>query len=221
MFWAGVTDGGPSLHEAASQVNARLRSMGLADEDRPFAPHLTLARVRVPAGLRSGALFAGLHAEAIGRQRVVAITLVESTLSPRWPSYRALQQTPLGAGLAFAAKYEREVINKGNGPKRVCLCYLGDGALNQGALHEAMAEQILAFGPDLIGATGAFAEAFEGRGLGRRLVTAPDADALGLAVAARLRGGELVLLKASRGVQLEKAIPHLTGGREAPCSTTS
>ena len=45
-------------------------------------------------------------------------------------------QTPLGAGLAFAAKYELEVMKKGE--KRVALCYLGDGALNQGALHEAM-----------------------------------------------------------------------------------
>jgi pyruvate dehydrogenase E1 component alpha subunit len=51
-------------------------------------------------------------------------------------------QTPLGAGLAFAAKYELEVLGKaldgGPAKKKVCLCYLGDGALNQGALHEAM-----------------------------------------------------------------------------------
>lgn len=45
-------------------------------------------------------------------------------------------QTPLGAGLAFATKYEDEVLGKGS--KKVTLCYLGDGALNQGALHEAM-----------------------------------------------------------------------------------
>jgi pyruvate dehydrogenase E1 component alpha subunit len=45
-------------------------------------------------------------------------------------------QTPLGAGLAFAARYEWEVMKKG--PKKVALAYLGDGALNQGALHEAM-----------------------------------------------------------------------------------
>jgi pyruvate dehydrogenase E1 component alpha subunit len=46
-------------------------------------------------------------------------------------------QTPLGAGLAFATKYEDEVMRGGrNG--RVTLCFLGDGALNQGALHEAM-----------------------------------------------------------------------------------
>jgi pyruvate dehydrogenase E1 component alpha subunit len=57
-------------------------------------------------------------------------------------------QTPLGTGLAFAARYEWEVMGKpcanpgvkpGDKPKKkVALAYLGDGALNQGALHEAM-----------------------------------------------------------------------------------
>ncbi|MGP1346530.1 MAG: thiamine pyrophosphate-dependent enzyme [Phycisphaerales bacterium] len=51
-------------------------------------------------------------------------------------------QTPLGAGLAFATRYEWEVletaVDGSEAKKKVCLCYLGDGALNQGALHEAM-----------------------------------------------------------------------------------
>ena len=37
-------------------------------------------------------------------------------------------QIPLGAGIAFAEKY--------NGTKNVCLCFMGDGAVRQGALHE-------------------------------------------------------------------------------------
>mgnify|MGYP001234456546 CR=1 FL=1 len=45
-------------------------------------------------------------------------------------------QTPVGAGLAFATMYEDEVINNGKN-SRVTLCFLGDGALNQGAFHEA------------------------------------------------------------------------------------
>ncbi len=45
-------------------------------------------------------------------------------------------QTPLGAGLAFGARYEWEVL--GTGKKKVCLCYLGDGAVDQGAFHEAL-----------------------------------------------------------------------------------
>jgi pyruvate dehydrogenase E1 component alpha subunit len=51
-------------------------------------------------------------------------------------------QTPLGTGLAFAARYEWEVLGQsvdgGPAKKKVALAYLGDGALNQGALHEAM-----------------------------------------------------------------------------------
>lgn len=39
-------------------------------------------------------------------------------------------QTPLGAGLAFAQKY------LGNG--KVTICYLGDGAVNQGVFHESL-----------------------------------------------------------------------------------
>lgn len=38
-------------------------------------------------------------------------------------------QTPLGAGIAFAQKYL--------GKKNVTICYLGDGAINQGCFHEA------------------------------------------------------------------------------------
>ena len=44
--------------------------------------------------------------------------------------------------MAFAEKYEVEVMKRGvdGGPakRKVSLAYLGDGALNQGALHEAM-----------------------------------------------------------------------------------
>ncbi len=46
-------------------------------------------------------------------------------------------QCPVGTGLAFATKYEDEVLNGGRS-SRVTLCFLGDGALNQGAFHEAM-----------------------------------------------------------------------------------
>jgi len=37
---------------------------------------------------------------------------------------------PVGAGIAFAHKYRDE--------DNVCLCFLGDGAVNQGAFHEAL-----------------------------------------------------------------------------------
>jgi pyruvate dehydrogenase E1 component alpha subunit len=39
-------------------------------------------------------------------------------------------QIPLGAGIAFAEKY--------NKTGKVCICYFGDGAIRQGAFHEAL-----------------------------------------------------------------------------------
>ncbi|MBI4502630.1 MAG: UDP-N-acetylmuramoyl-tripeptide--D-alanyl-D-alanine ligase [Gemmatimonadetes bacterium] len=75
--------------------------------------------------------------------------------------------------------------------------------------HERMADAIVAAEPDLIGAVGEFAEVLQRRAsaLGDRLVTAADPEELGKRVASRLQGDELILVKASRGVQLERAIP--------------
>jgi pyruvate dehydrogenase E1 component alpha subunit len=39
-------------------------------------------------------------------------------------------QIPLGAGIAFAEKF--------NGTDNVCMCYMGDGAIRQGAFHETL-----------------------------------------------------------------------------------
>jgi len=39
-------------------------------------------------------------------------------------------QTPLGLGIAYALKYQ--------GTSGCCLCYLGDGAVNQGVFHECL-----------------------------------------------------------------------------------
>jgi UDP-N-acetylmuramoyl-tripeptide--D-alanyl-D-alanine ligase len=77
--------------------------------------------------------------------------------------------------------------------------------------HERMADAIMATQPDLIAAMGEFAEVFElrRRELKERLLTAVNADELGKRLAPRLKGDELILVKASRGMQLEKAIPHL------------
>ena len=83
-------------------------------------------------------------------------------------------------------------------------------------LHEQAADTIVAAGPALVGAVGEFVPAFKrhAKALGARLVTAEDADALGRAVAPRLEGREFILLKASRGMQLERALAHLLHGRE-------
>ena len=45
VFWAGI-DGGSALLELAALTDNALSSIGVAKEEHPFSPHLTLARIR-------------------------------------------------------------------------------------------------------------------------------------------------------------------------------
>ncbi len=78
-------------------------------------------------------------------------------------------------------------------------------------LHALAAADIVGAEPVLVAVVGDFASAFapyRGR-LGERLLIAADAAALGPRLKAALHGNEVVLLKASRGVALERVLPHL------------
>ena len=86
---------------------------------------------------------------------------------------------------------------------------LGDAS---GRLHREAAEAVLRARPGLIGATGEFIAAFREAGAepGPDFMISDDVMELGRAIKHRMRGDELVLLKASRGVRLERIIPSLT-----------
>jgi UDP-N-acetylmuramoyl-tripeptide--D-alanyl-D-alanine ligase len=78
-------------------------------------------------------------------------------------------------------------------------------------LHAEVAADLIALDADLVVGVGAFGPAL-GRyagTLGDRLVVAAEAPDAGPLVAARLRGDELVVLKASRGVALERILPGI------------
>jgi 2'-5' RNA ligase len=83
------------LRQVEHEVSARLEGVGVPREDRDYSPHLTLARVRDGAGLRSAPLFEGLERVSLGTTRVEAITLYESRLSPKGPAYVPLHRTSL------------------------------------------------------------------------------------------------------------------------------
>jgi 2'-5' RNA ligase len=94
VFWAGLTEGRDRLLEVERVVSRRLKTLVPA-EDRPYAPHLTLARVKEPAGLSHAALFQGLTSRQFGRVHVDAITLFESRLSPQGATHVPLQRSAL------------------------------------------------------------------------------------------------------------------------------
>jgi UDP-N-acetylmuramoyl-tripeptide--D-alanyl-D-alanine ligase len=81
-----------------------------------------------------------------------------------------------------------------------------------GELHAEIARELVALAPELLAGVGEFARALapHAAALGERIMTADDPLALVPALTARLRGDEVVVLKASRGVALERILPALT-----------
>jgi UDP-N-acetylmuramoyl-tripeptide--D-alanyl-D-alanine ligase len=87
------------------------------------------------------------------------------------------------------------------------------------ALHAEVAEALAAMEPELLALVGEFVPAFapfRARYAGR-LLEAADAEAMGPLLAPRLAGDELVVLKGSRGVALERILPFIL----PPAATTA
>ncbi len=111
VFWIGI-EAGPQLAELAEKTDMDVAELGIPREDRPFSPHLTLAR----AGGRSGspkwrkgdgpnAAFAVLEKRLtamgeldFGRMTAHEFILYLSQLSPGGSKYTKLQCFPLQRG---------------------------------------------------------------------------------------------------------------------------
>jgi 2'-5' RNA ligase len=97
IVWLGIGDGATEMTRLQSALAEPVRRAGFQPEQRPFSPHLTIARVRdrehgrVP-GLR--AQLAAIHSHAIS-WRVDHVTLFKSDLSGSAPRYESLINLPL------------------------------------------------------------------------------------------------------------------------------
>lgn len=102
---------------------------------------------------------------------------------------------------------------KGTGSGRQRVIVLGTmrelGAASE-QCHADIAGLALASGADIVAGIGEFAPALEKHKERERVITAPDVEDLWPQLQARLQRNAIILLKASRGMQLERLVPHLT-----------
>ena len=92
VLWLGVGTGVDALRALAARVEAAAVHAGFPPEPRPFAPHLTLARVQPPGDVRPViAAVPPFGAE----MRVDAVTLYRSTLGGGPPRYDVVESFPL------------------------------------------------------------------------------------------------------------------------------
>lgn len=102
VVWVGLTGDLKTLDELVKKLEAALARLGFKPEERPFTPHLTLARVRDTA---SSAERQALG-ESVGRLPVEISTPIEATevclmrseLTPRGAIYTRLAEVKLGGG---------------------------------------------------------------------------------------------------------------------------
>jgi 2'-5' RNA ligase len=96
VIWAGLEGAGAkSLIAIAEEIEGPLEKIGFVREDRPFTPHLTLARVkaRPPDELRE--LLARHTKTVFGTAPVEEIQLIRSEPGPEGSRYAMLERFPL------------------------------------------------------------------------------------------------------------------------------
>jgi 2'-5' RNA ligase len=108
VFWIGI-QAGPELADLAAKVDAATAELGVAKEDRPFSPHLTLARGGGGSGTPKwgkgdgpNSTFAILQkrladmaAIDFGTMTAREFFLYQSQLSPKGSKYTKLEGFPL------------------------------------------------------------------------------------------------------------------------------
>ncbi|MBI3449411.1 MAG: RNA 2',3'-cyclic phosphodiesterase [Acidobacteria bacterium] len=96
VVFIGVEEESPALARLAAAVDAAAGAVGFAREERPFRPHLTLARPK--AGSRAlDRSIAARAATDLGRFEIRALALFRSLLHPDGAEYVRLAEIPFGA----------------------------------------------------------------------------------------------------------------------------
>ena len=96
VLWVGLQDrSGGALAALATALESEARAAGFAAEDRPFAPHLTLARVAADGKPRKPEIEVG----SLGSFRAQSLTLFRSVPGRGGAVYTALERYPIGRAL--------------------------------------------------------------------------------------------------------------------------
>jgi 2'-5' RNA ligase len=95
VLWLGIDGNTDALINMQVEIAAGLESYGFKKEDRPFRPHLTMARIREPKGLIGLAETVKKNEDYVaGSFSVSGLTLFKSDLKPAGAIYTKLAHFP-------------------------------------------------------------------------------------------------------------------------------
>lgn len=91
VIWLGIDDPGGEVVELADRVDMAIRRSGFGRADKPFVPHLTLARVGRARRCPDLDLLTDGLTPPNGPLRIRSVTLFQSELRPQGPLYTPLE----------------------------------------------------------------------------------------------------------------------------------
>jgi 2'-5' RNA ligase len=98
VFWAGM-EASPNLKTLAADIDQAAHRLGFPLEDRPFMPHLTLARFEPPGILAKLREATHAHeAQSFGSLTTSEFHLIESKLKPTGAEYTTVQTVCFAPG---------------------------------------------------------------------------------------------------------------------------
>jgi len=97
VVWLGLGGELDMVQEFYRRLEIAFAALGFPPEDRPFSPHLTLGRVKSPAGRTAlTQALAHLPSPDAALFQVGEVVLFRSNLTPRGATYLPLKVIPLG-----------------------------------------------------------------------------------------------------------------------------
>lgn len=96
VVWAGCGEGAAEAEDLAALVEEACVMLGYEPERRPFQPHLTLGRVKLPADARGLERIASDRQKLYGYIDIDAIVVFMSTLRRTGPVYSPMARIDLG-----------------------------------------------------------------------------------------------------------------------------
>lgn len=98
VLWIGVGTGAAEMSSLAGRLDALLADKGFAKDDRPFSPHLTLARIKTRAeGLVAARMIEVGPKDEVARFRASGFALMQSVSTSDGVKYVQLESFDLAA----------------------------------------------------------------------------------------------------------------------------
>ncbi|ANS74257.1 hypothetical protein AWM70_06390 [Paenibacillus yonginensis] len=92
VLWAAIREGNKELERLHAAVTANLAPLGFIPEERPYSPHVTLARQFLPGQLEAGANLQAVETE-FGSWKADSVVLYRTRMG-RQPMYEGVAEAP-------------------------------------------------------------------------------------------------------------------------------